>query len=185
MRASGRVTRKCMHVMRVRAWVCARVRVRMREGGSGCVLAGDLWGEGMPGRRISQEIVRVEGMRRRWEDSAGLSASRRRARGNGRTQGKQGGGGSRASTLHIFSRVFFGTIWLITFPYSTFKSALDLFSGQFKKNFIISDISTFRDFAYIFAKLILSTPFVISSPPPPLSSPSRGFPSMSSTMMRR
>lgn len=35
VRASGRVTRKCMHVMRVRAWVCARVRVRMREGGGG------------------------------------------------------------------------------------------------------------------------------------------------------
>lgn len=35
VRASGRVTRKCMHVMRVRAWGCARVRVRMREGGSG------------------------------------------------------------------------------------------------------------------------------------------------------
>lgn len=35
MRASGRVTRKCMRVMRVRAWGCARVRVRMREGGSG------------------------------------------------------------------------------------------------------------------------------------------------------
>lgn len=40
VRASGRVTRKCMRVMRVRAWGCARVRVRMREGGSG--LAGDL-----------------------------------------------------------------------------------------------------------------------------------------------
>lgn len=35
VRASGRVTRKCMRVMRVRAWGCARVRVRMREGGSG------------------------------------------------------------------------------------------------------------------------------------------------------
>ena len=35
MRASGCVTRKCMRVMRVRAWGCARVRVRMREGGSG------------------------------------------------------------------------------------------------------------------------------------------------------
>lgn len=35
VRASGCVTRKCMRVMRVRAWGCARVRVRMREGGSG------------------------------------------------------------------------------------------------------------------------------------------------------
>lgn len=41
VRASGRVTRKCMRVMRVRAWVCARVRVRMREGGSGW--AGVCW----------------------------------------------------------------------------------------------------------------------------------------------
>lgn len=45
VRASGRVTRKCMRVMRVRAWVCARVRVRMRVMRvrvDGCVLAGDL-----------------------------------------------------------------------------------------------------------------------------------------------
>lgn len=41
VRASGRVTRKCMRVMRVRAWGCARVRVRMREGGSGW--AGVCW----------------------------------------------------------------------------------------------------------------------------------------------
>lgn len=41
VRASGCVTRKCMRVMRVRAWGCARVRVRMREGGSGW--AGVCW----------------------------------------------------------------------------------------------------------------------------------------------
>lgn len=35
VRASGCVTRKCMRVMRVRAWGCARVRVCMRERGIG------------------------------------------------------------------------------------------------------------------------------------------------------
>lgn len=85
MRASGCVTRKCMRVMRVRAWGCARVRVRMREGGSGWT--GVCWrviSEGC-GWRIGMSVGIglagwVEPVRRRWEDSAGLSASRRRAR---------------------------------------------------------------------------------------------------------
>ena len=141
VRASGCVTRKCTRVMRVRAWVCARVRVRMREGGSGwrvcaggCVLAGVCWrviSEGWPWGSGWLGVWLL--VRRRWEDMAGLSASRRRARGNGRTQGKQGGGGSRASPPHIFSRGFFGTIGLRTFPYSTLKSAGDWFSGPVLK----------------------------------------------------
>lgn len=50
--------------------------------------------------------------------------------GRQRTQGKQGGGGSRANTLHIFSRVFFGTMGLRTFPYSTLKSGGGLVFGS-------------------------------------------------------
>lgn len=138
VRASGRVTRKCMRVMRVRAWGCARVRVRMREGGSGwtgvcwrVISEGCGWRIGVSGGSwLAAGWMLV---RRRWENSAGLSASRRRARGNGRTQGKQGGGGSRANTPHIFSRGFFRTMGLRTFPYSTLKSAGDWFSGAVPK----------------------------------------------------
>lgn len=174
MRASGRVTRKCTHVMRVRAWVCARVRVRMREGGSGwtgvcwrVISEGWPWGSGWLGVWLL--------VRRRWEDRAGLSASRRRARGNGRTQGKQGGGGSRANTPCIFSRSFFELCLLRSFPYVTLKSAGAWFSGLFLKNFIISDVSTFGYFAYICAKLLRIKPCVRSYPPPlpSLRSPAR------------
>lgn len=95
MRASGRVTRKCMRVMRERAWVCARVRVRMREGGSGwagvgrrVISEGCGWrigvsvGIGLAGWLGAWQLVR-----RRWEDRAGLSASRRRARGKATSAG--------------------------------------------------------------------------------------------------
>lgn len=116
MRASGCVTRKCMRVMRVRAWGCARVRVRMRE--RGCGLAGWLGGADAP---------KVGGQCGPEREPKGEREGRQR------TQGKQGGGGSRASTLHIFSRGFFGTMGLRTFPYSTLKSAGDWFSGPVPK----------------------------------------------------
>lgn len=91
-------------------------------------------------------------MRRRWEDRAGLSASRRRARGNGRTQGKQGGGGSRANTPHIFSRWFLG-LWGLELSLTRLCNPRGIgFRGLFLKNFIISDVATFRDFSYICAK---------------------------------
>ena len=93
MRASGRVTRNCTRVMRVCAWGCARVRVRMREGGSGWTgvcwrvisegcgwrIGGGPWGSGWLGVWLL--------VRRRWEDRAGLSASRRRARGKATNAG--------------------------------------------------------------------------------------------------
>ena len=75
----------------------------------------------------------VEPMRRRWEDSAGLSASRKASAKEGNERRVNRAGGSRASTLHIFSRGFFGTMGLRTFPYSTLKSAGDWFSGPVLK----------------------------------------------------
>lgn len=97
VRASGRVTRKCMRVMRVRAWGCARVRVRMREGGSGWT--GVCW------RVISEGCGWlagwVEPMRRRWEDSA--------REGNERRVNRAGVG--PVLTLSIFSPVVFLGLW--------------------------------------------------------------------------
>lgn len=123
MRASGCVTRKCMRVMRVRAWGCARVRVRMREGGSGWT--GVCWrviSEGC-GWRIGVSVgIRPAG----WLGGAdapkvgGQGGPEREPKGERegrqRTQGKQGGGGSRANTLHIFSRVFFWAYGSENFP---------------------------------------------------------------------
>lgn len=117
MRASGCVTRKCMRVMRVRAWGCARVRVRMREGGSGWT--GVCWrviSEGC-GWRIGVSVgIRLAG----WLGGAdapkvgGQCGPEREPKGERegrqRTQGKQGGGGSRANTPHIFSRWFLGLL---------------------------------------------------------------------------
>jgi hypothetical protein len=63
--------------------------------------------------------------------------------GNERRVNRAGGGPVLA--LSIFSPGgFFGTIGLRTFPYSTLRSAGDWFSGLFLKNFIISDVATFR-----------------------------------------
>lgn len=140
MRASGCVTRKCMRVMRVRAWGCARVRVRMREGGSGWT--GVCWrviSEGCGWRSGVSVGIRLAG----WLGGAGSPKvggqcgperePKGEREGRQRTQGKQGGGGSRANTLHIFSRGFFGTMGLRTFPYGTLKSAGDWFSGPVPK----------------------------------------------------
>lgn len=140
MRASGRVTRKCMHVMRVRAWGCARVRVRMREGGSGWT--GVCWrviSEGC-GWRIGVSVgIRLAG----WLGGAdapkvgGQCGPEREPKasareGNERRVNRAGGGPVLA--LSIFSPGgFFGTIGLRTFPYSTLRSAGDWFSGPVPK----------------------------------------------------
>lgn len=119
VRASGRVTRKCMRVMRVRAWGCARVRVRMREGGSGWT--GACWqviSEGC-GWRIGVSVgIRLAGwlggwllVRRRWEDSAGLSASRKASAREGNERRVNRAGVGPVLTLSIFSPVFFLGLW--------------------------------------------------------------------------
>lgn len=116
VRASGCVTRKCMRVMRVRAWGCARVRVRMREGGSGWT--GVCWrviSEGC-GWRIGVSVgIRlagwVEPIRRRWEDSAGLSASRKASAREGNERRVNRAGVGPVLTLSIFSPVVFFGLW--------------------------------------------------------------------------
>lgn len=119
MRASGCVTRKCMRVMRVRAWGCARVRVRMREGGSGwtgvcwrVISEGCGWrigvsvGIGLAGWLGAWQLVR-----RRWEDRAGLSASRKASAREGNERRVNRAGVGPVLTLPIFSPVVFLGLW--------------------------------------------------------------------------
>ena len=121
VRASGRVTRKCMRVMRVRAWVCARVRVRMREGGCGwtgvcwrVISEGCGWRIGVSvGIRLAGWLAGwVEPMRRRWEDSAGLSASRKASAREGNERRVNRAGVGPVLTLPIFSPVVFLGLWV-------------------------------------------------------------------------
>lgn len=108
VRASGRVTRKCMRVMRVRAWGCARVRVRMREGGSGwtgvcwrVISEGCGWRIGVSGGSwLAAGWMLV---RRRWENSAGLSASRKASAREGNERRVNRAGVGPVLTLLIFS----------------------------------------------------------------------------------
>ena len=121
MRASGCVTRKCMRVMRVRAWGCARVRVRMREGGSGWT--GACWqviSEGC-GWRIGVSVgIRLAGWLAGWLGGAdapkvgGQCGPEREPKasareGNERRVNRAGGG--PVLTLSIFSPVVFLGLW--------------------------------------------------------------------------
>lgn len=76
----------------------------------------------------------VEPMRRRWEDSAGLSASRKASAREGNERRVNRAGVGPVLTLPIFSPVVFLGLWgWRTFPYSTLKSAGDWFSGPVPK----------------------------------------------------
>lgn len=126
VRASGRVTRKCMRVMRVRAWGCARVRVRMREGGSGWAGVGRrVISEGC-GWRIGVSVGIglagwVEPMRRRWEDSAGLSASRKASAKEGNERRVNRAGVGPVLTLPTFSPAGFWDYGAENFPLLDFE----------------------------------------------------------------
>lgn len=117
VRASGRVTRKCMRVMRVRAWGCARVCVRMREGGSGWT--GVCWrviSEGC-GWRIGVSVgiglagCVAAGSPKVGGDREGLSASRKASAREGNERRVNRAGVGPVLTLPIFSPVFFLGLW--------------------------------------------------------------------------
>ena len=119
MRASGCVTRKCMRVMRVRAWGCARVRVRVREGGSGwagvgrrVISEGCGWLAGWLGGADAPKVGGQCGPEREPKASA--------KEGNERRVNRAGVG--PVLTLSIFSPAgFFGTMGLENFPLCDFE----------------------------------------------------------------
>lgn len=114
VRASGRVTRKCMRVMRVRAWGCARVRVRMREGGSGWT--GVCWrviSEGCGWRIVGSGWLAgwVEPMRRRWGGQVGPEREPKASAKEGNERRVNRAGVGPVLTLSIFSPVVFLGLW--------------------------------------------------------------------------
>lgn len=127
MRASGCVTRKCMRVMRVRAWGCARVRVRMREGGSGWT--GVCWrviSEGC-GWRIGVSVgIRLAG----WlggadapkvEGQCGPEREPKASAREGNERRVNRAGVGPVLTLSIFSPAGFWDYWAENFPLLDFE----------------------------------------------------------------
>lgn len=117
VRASGRVTRKCMRVMRVRAWGCARVRVRMREGGSGwtgvcwrVISEGCGWRIGVSvGFRLAGWLGGADAPKVEGQCGPEREPKASAREGNERRVNRAGVG--PVLTLPIFSPVFFLGVW--------------------------------------------------------------------------